>query len=138
MFVSMERGKQLAIKTFVHLITSFAKNDPTQATFNTCDDADNVTNTGCSGADAFSDTRDEYGPLIHLLVYKEDDSGSRTCSSGSPYLVTFHYSDPDADAYSMMNADAYSDILWNRGDDNLGVRTSTNARVWHRLNNGNG
>ncbi len=103
------------------------QNDPAQTTFNTCDDADNVTNTGCSGAAAFSDTRSEDGPLIHLLVYKEDDSGSRTCSSGSPYLVTFHYSDPTADAYASMSADAYADVLWNRGDDSLGVRSATNA-----------
>lgn len=103
------------------------QDDSSKTTFNECDDADNVTNTGCDGAAAFSETRSEDGPLIHLLVYKADDTTDRTCSSGTPYLVSLHYSDPTPDAYASMSSDAYSALLWNRGDDTLGVRSATNA-----------
>jgi hypothetical protein len=104
------------------------QHDETKTTFNECDEADNVTNTGCEGAAAFSETRSEDGPLIHLLVYKaDDDTTDRTCTSGTPHLVSLHYSDPTPDAYASMDVDAYSALLWNRGDDNFGARSATNA-----------
>ena len=65
--------------------------------------------------------------MIHLLVYKADDTTDRTCASGTPHLVSLHYSDPTPDAYASMSSDAYSALLWNRGDDTLGVRSATNA-----------
>ena len=103
--------------------------DPDKTTFNQCDDADNVTNTGCDGSASFTDLRDEDGPIIHHLAYGEaDDQTLCDHDTGTTaYLVSFHYTDPDGDAH-ITNSAGYDDFLW--AEDDSGSSVSSNALMF--------